>query len=703
MFTVVEVVSGSPHLQTVKLLWRADSDTLGFMPEGGFDEASRRGELVGLLAASGHLVAYVFFRRTNRGQIAIVHLCVAPTARGNGAARVLIQAVRDRAGGSHELRLRCRRDFVANGMWPKLGFVAVAEARGKARGAILTVWRCELMQLPLLAALGAATQTDGVRVVIDANVFFDLDDAKPHTTESHGLVADWMEDFVDLYVTGEILNEIDRGKDPVERTRQRHRAARFHEVPRQLAVEEAAERVFRRLLPATGRASATSDARQLAMAVAGGMTFFVTRDTDVASIADAAEEQFGLEILAPHEVVSRFDELGRGEAYRPKRVFLGSTVRTAIARADDLESIVELLHHGQQITEPRRHTKGRLKEMIALPSRFAVSLVKRDGALLALHVVDQRAPNMLHVPYFAVSDDSLGKTAAHHYAEHLVTTATRQGHRIVVVENSVRASDALRQAGFSSEAGLGLVKVALAMASDAASVANEAEKLGASCPPARALTGRIAAALRTLNHEKPDPSGPRTDLIALERALWPVKITNTGLPTYVVPIKPRWATDLFDRALAQGTLFGAAPHLVLNSENVYYRAARPAIIAAPGRILWYVSEDKAYPAAMAVRACSYVDEVLIGSAKDLFRRFRRLGIYQWADILELAEEPHADIMAFRFSKTELFVKPVSFGEAQGVLERHTGRRSQFQGPLAIPEACFLDFYQRGEPEAMHGK
>jgi hypothetical protein len=163
-----------------------------------------------------------------------------------------------------------------------------------------------------------------------------------------------------------------------------------------------------------------------------------------------------------------------------------------------------------------------------------------------------------------------------------------------------------------------------------------------------------------------------------------------------VPIQPRWAKELFDRELAEGTLFGANPSLVLNSENVYYRAARPEVISAPARVLWYVSQDSAYPQSMAVRACSYIDEVIIGRPKDLFRRFKRLGVYEWRDVYAVAKQDVTkEIMAFLFSKTELFARPLAWSVMQEVLRAHAGKGSQLQSPIAISEPCFLDMYRRG--------
>jgi hypothetical protein len=134
----------------------------------------------------------------------------------------------------------------------------------------------------------------------------------------------------------------------------------------------------------------------------------------------------------------------------------------------------------------------------------------------------------------------------------------------------------------------------------------------------------------------------------------------------------------------------------LNSENVYYRAAKPACITAPARVFWYVSQDSSYPGSMALRACSYVDEVVIAPPKEVFRRFKRIGIYEWRDVFGLAKNDlENEIMAFRFSKTELMRTPVAWNVLQTVLQRKTGKGSQIQSPLLVSEECFLELYRLG--------
>jgi hypothetical protein len=181
----------------------------------------------------------------------------------------------------------------------------------------------------------------------------------------------------------------------------------------------------------------------------------------------------------------------------------------------------------------------------------------------------------------------------------------------------------------------------------------------------------------------------------VEHLLWPAKLLNCGIPSYIVPIRPGWASDLFDSGLASGKLWGADAGLALNPESVYYRSVRNGPSRPFGRILWYVSQVKRDPETMRIRACSRLADVVVGPAKDLYREFRRLGVYGWGDVLKTAEgDPEGRIMAMRFDDNELFPRPLKWDDFQGILDRH-GKRTNVQSPVEIPEPALVDLYRRG--------
>ncbi|MFO1001348.1 MAG: GNAT family N-acetyltransferase [Planctomycetaceae bacterium] len=167
---VVKVLPGSSFLVDVKGLWRKNSDTLGMMPDGGFDDHAERKRILGLVDASG-LQGYLMYR-VSRNRANIVHLCVAESCRGKGASRLLIDELIKSTKHLNGIELRCRRDFAVSALWPKLGFVPIGERRGRAlAGSTLTVWAMDYGKPTLLTR---RSQSRALEVVIDANVLIDL-------------------------------------------------------------------------------------------------------------------------------------------------------------------------------------------------------------------------------------------------------------------------------------------------------------------------------------------------------------------------------------------------------------------------------------------------------------------------------------------------------------------------------------------------
>ncbi len=694
MTTVVRVNPGTELLTMIKELWRRHSSTLGFFPDGAFEDYAVNRSIIAATDDNGRLLGYTLFRTTHRQKASIAHLCVDPAARGQGVARVLFDAVRRAVGHCSDITVRCRRDFDANSLWPRLGFVPVGEDKGRGKSAdVITIWRHELYRLPLLEAMEQRSD-DRILVAIDANIFFDLDDhinTVPHE-ESKALIADWLGEFVELCVTVEIYNEIDRNKDHRQRTRQRSRIEHFRLLPSDNTRAEQVIAELQLLFPKWKSDSGNSDIRQLALTIAGGATIFATRDNLVRDQADELYERYGLLIVSPFELVLRFDELRRENEYRPKR-FIASGLKHMRPRTGDLlEKIVDMLHAGQPSVEPRRRTLARLRDIAASPELYDLNCIcDSDDATLAAYAIDRRTPGVLQIPLFVVADSALGRTSARHLIGIIIKLGVLEGRRLVLVKEEAggrRIEEALAEAGFSKH-GDTWVKIALPLVGSPTELAAELDKISEERAEARSLAGQVAQHLRAADSESP------RQLARLERALWPSKIIGTNLPCYIVPIRPIWAGNLFDAELAEYDLFGADPKLMMNWENAYYRSAQPAILTAPSRVLWYVSQDDDHPGSMAIRACSYIDEVIVASPKEAFKKFQRLGVYTWTEVFKIANKDlEKQLMVFQFSGTER-LQPIPWAKLQDVLKRESGKGSQLQSPLQITETCFFTLYKLG--------
>ena len=144
-----------------------------------------------------------------------------------------------------------------------------------------------------------------------------------------------------------------------------------------------------------------------------------------------------------------------------------------------------------------------------------------------------------------------------------------------------------------------------------------------------------------------------SDLV-LERCCSPLDLESTNQNYFLIPIRPIYAASLIDKRKVAQRPFVDKPDVLLRWDNVYYRAAtHHKMLTTPSRILWYVSRPD-----RQVIAVSSLDEVVIDTAQELFRKFHDFGILEWQDLYEMCSgNPLKEFMALRFSHTFPFQHP----------------------------------------------
>ncbi len=129
-------------------------------------------------------------------------------------------------------------------------------------------------------------------------------------------------------------------------------------------------------------------------------------------------------------------------------------------------------------------------------------------------------------------------------------------------------------------------------------------------------------------------------------------------------------------------------------ENVFYRSKNVfGKIVFPARILWYVSQQKNKNGSKMIRACSYIDEIKIGNASHLFKKYQRFGVYQWKDIIKMTKgNTSKDIMAITFSNSELLPNPLPFAHYRDILRKTENKSPAVRSPQRISENSFFTIY-----------
>ena len=681
--TIAALEWPSALIDVVQKLHRADSHHLGFFPRGAFEDHAREKQILIASDAECPVLGYLLYRVAKQRAI-IVHLCTSAAARKRGIARALVEHLKRITKPLAGIGLHCRQDYDERHMWAKFGFAAEARKVGRSYdGHELTFFWFD-HQHPDLFSI-ARTEDERLRVVIDANVFFDLQGRERKDCEdSKVLLADWVQDSIELCVTKEMLNEIDRAADAELHRRSRAEMTRYTMLTADDAAFQRLCDELKPLFPAGAVLRDDSDLRQVAYAIAGQAAYFVTRDGALAERGDALYERHGLQVLHPAELISRLDVLAREEEYRPARVH-GSQLKGRTLTDADLDWAVNSFRDPSR--ERVNEFRKALLHFLSNPRDTRARIVA-DGQSNPVLFATQETPvtGLLTISLLRAAKHPLGSTMLRSFLRSALDEATEQERAVIEVTDACLGEDAkraLNEFGFAESQG-GWVKFTTRTVGDIGALRAMLDRSPIHDGRKKAID--LARATLTQAQTADDP----TALMAVEALLWPAKVSNDTLPTFIMPIRAEWAQHFFDEELAATLLLGLRDELHLGVEGAYYCSIHRHL-SAPARILWYVSKGNEGIGSMCLKACSQLQEIVIGKPRDLYRRFRRLGVYEWRHVFEVADQNlDNDIMAVRFSMTERFTQPVTLDFLAAL-----DIRQPFLSPRKVSASAFDAIYMRG--------
>jgi predicted nucleic acid-binding protein/GNAT superfamily N-acetyltransferase len=690
----IECIDGSsPHLKAVMDLGKQHAETLGFFPKGAFQEHASRKHIFVALTSLNECAGYLLYR-TSGNKAVIVHLCANPTIRKQGIARKLVDKLKTETKHLIGIGLYCRRDYDVNNMWPRLGFAAVHSKPGRgSRPSQLTYWWFSHGHADLFSSIDQVDESKQ-RVVIDANVFFDLNDPSDvESEESKALLAPWLQDILELCLTKEIYNEIDRAEDMAEIQRYRKLAQMHHEIATDDARVQSLIPELQKLIQWENSPSGESDLRQIVNSIAGGIQVFVTRDQQLHSQGERLYKKFSLTILHPTELINQLDSIKREEEYQPARL-AGSRMKEMLLKSEHETLVIEAFQQtalGERKSDFQKH----LHRHLSHPNESECRLIVDENERPVLLIIRNRSTtHITEIPLLRTARHPLAPTVVRHLLRQTLEDSARGNRNCTKVSDANAGAvvvDALREIGFIPVDATWM-KLNLACLETATAITSRLFELAKNAPELKDGITLIATALADLR-KNPAPALATQ----IERALWPAKIIDADLPSFIIPIRPEWAEHFFDEELASRRLFGLRHDLHFGREAVYYRAKQISGLKYPGRILWYVSQGNEKTGSMSVKACSCLDEIVIGKPKELYKQFRRLGIYEWRNVWELAHKNLDEgIMAIRFSDTERFHTPVSHQELKKL-----GVAGTIQSPRPITQEVFAKIYSMGYPVACH--
>lgn len=656
-------------IDAVDDLMKHNSNTLGFLTREtlleGFIE---KGGALGAKTDDGQLVGYLLYAAyTNYFRIA--QLCVSEDSRGRGIAKQLFGSLKDSVTTQKVIKLHCRRDFPADKFWPQLGFVASGEKRGRSKeGHPLTFWCLNLAVDDQLSLFQARTSDDTLDVIIDAQIFFDFDEPDSDKSKpSKELISDFLIDSLNLRVTDEMFNEINRNNDPNQREKSRNRAQNFFPVESDPRLVENFDEILRKILP-DNRPNQESDIRHLAKAAASDINIFVTRDDALLNKAESISELTRLQVLSPTELIIQLHELSERQSYMPTRVSGHSLVWHRL-KSDELTDFPfsSFLIPG----EKKGKFKEKLNVFLANPNQYECEVLWSQGQAIALRVFTNSANKILAVPFSRVSysADSL-------FERYLIVDTVYKA-----VENNlsmVKFEKASLTPGLESD----LLMMGFTKCNDSF------VRFCFSCCLERQ---KVLSAITELCPKSTDNYQNMSD-IELEWHCSPL-ILGTDQNYFLIPIRPGYAMSLINSHQPADDLFGGNTTVLLRWDNIYYKKkTHHKMLVPPARILWYVSRSE-----KQIVAVSHLDEVEIDIPQELFKKFKRFGILEWKNIYELCDgDLSKEIMALKFSHTFPFRQPVSLEAMRTVFEEDNVGLG-LQSPSKIPVETFRKLFHLGYP------
>lgn len=655
----------SAALDAVDALMKRYSQTLGFLPRQALESYLESGTVLGVKTDAGELVGYLLYA-AYPNYFRITHLCVSEEYRGQGIAKLLVNTLKRSADTQKVIKLHCRRDFPANDLWPKLGFVALGEKRSRSKEEHwLTIWHLRLAPEDQMELFQAATSDDTLDIVIDAQIFFDFEEPDSDKAQpSKALLSDFLVDSLNLWITDELLNEINRQEDREKRENSRSRTDRFPKVECSQHLLEAFERRLRRILPER-RASQGSDIRQLARAAASSIKIFVTKDHALLEKAQKIGELTGLEVINPVDLIVQLHELSERHSYAPDYI-VGLNLRWARLASTDLISLS--LEAFLKPQETRGKFREKLESLVAQVDRYQCELLRSGDEVIAIRVLSIGSNKRLTSPLARVASSADRALFGRFLIADTISKAVEENLDLVRFETAELTPNLmpyLLEMGFIAGNG-SFVRFCFSRCLKRVEVLSA---ISALCPEASSKYQDMST-------------------LDIERCCSPLVLNPTERQCFLIPIRPFYATGLIDRHQSGAELFGGDPNVLLRWDNVYYRAAnRHRMLKPPARILWYVSSPK-----QQIIAVSNLDDVLIDTTKELFRQFRKFGILKWRDLYEMCgRDASRELMALKFSQTFLFREPISLATMREIGISHP------QAPLKISPELFHQLLQKGYP------
>ncbi|MFV8269501.1 GNAT family N-acetyltransferase [Flavobacterium sp. GT2N3] len=683
--------SNDPILKGVVALGKKNGNTLGHFPEGAFIDHAKKKCIIAAVEKD-QLLGYILFRITqSKGIVSIAHLCVDSECRNKGIAKKLLDAVKAKYQYIFRgIALSCRTDYIeASRFYEKNGFIAASKGRSRSKEEkYLVRWFYDFGNQDLFSAIHVSDSK--FNVLLDANILIKLRDIKDdEINEIQALNADWLVDEVDYFYAQEMLNEINRDSDKAraDSTRKfisKYKDARF--IPEEKNV------IYGELEKFLSGKSANdiSDKNQLSECITSGIDCFITTDKEILSASDEVHELYSVRVLTPSEFILHIDQLKNKDNYNSVRL-AGANYETKSIESSDINQLAGLFI-SKELDEKKHELSDKINSVIGNFKNSYIRIVKDSRTEYIGFVAGTFTNEVFSITVLRTKKNKIANILFYQLLTDIMNHASENGLSKIIIDDKY-LTDAqiqiIERFDFEKK-DLGFNKILINGIIDTSQLITH-ETIISNNIDISSITEKI--------NSLDDEEDKKILKFRLERQWWPLKLKDLEIPTYIIPIKSYWSSQLFDFHQADQSLFGAKAELVWHRENIYYRNVMPVSEKYPARILWYVSSEKRTTTGRdkGIVACSYLDEVTIAPAKSLFQRFKNFGIYEWKDVYDLAKkDSDKEIKAIKFSDTEVFKNKIGLNKITQILNENGRKKNTFTSPLEVSKEIFNKIYEIGK-------
>ncbi|MFH6965037.1 GNAT family N-acetyltransferase [Flavobacterium plurextorum] len=678
-------------LNKIVALGKKNAKTLGMFPEGAFIDHAKKRCIIAAIEKN-ILLGYVLFRITqSKGIVTIAHLCVDLECRNKGIAKKLLDAVKNKY--RHLFRgiaLSCRKDYIeASRFYEKNGFKAIKEVRSRSKEEkYLVKWFYDFGNQDLFSSIHISDSK--FNVLLDANILIKLRDIKEdEISEIQALNADWLDDEVEYFYAQEMLNEINRDSDKerANSTRQfinKYKGAIFNPEERNDIYRELEKFIYGK------STNDISDKNQLSECIASGIDCFITTDNNILGASDKVYNLYSVKILTPSEFILHIDQLKNKDNYNSVRL-AGANYETKSIESSDINHLIALFI-SKELDEKKHELSDKINRTIGNFKNSYIKIVKDNNPDYIGLVMGTFTTDVFSITILRTKRNKIANILFYQLLTDIMNYASENGLTKIIIDDKYLTDSQIEiiesfefektEERFNKILINGIIETSQLITHNII-ISNDID------------ISSITEKIDSLEEEE----DKKLLKFRLERKLWPLKLKDLDIPTYIIPIKSYWASQLFDFYQADQSLFGAKAELVWHRENIYYRNVMPVSEKHPARILWYVSSEKKVTTGRdkGIVACSYLDEVTIASARSLFHRFKNFGIYEWKDVYELAEQNSDKVIkAIKFSDTEVFKNKIDLNKITQILNENGRKKNTFTSPLEVSKEIFNKIYEIGK-------